>query len=70
LIASLARVPRQSHPASFLGRPLLFYLTLTNSLLFVDLIIWPQIDLSLWRAGVTLTGLACLIYGLIFDAQS
>lgn len=54
----------------FWGALCFFILTLTNSLLFVDLIIWPQIDLSLWRAGVMLTGLACLIYGLIFDAQS
>lgn len=54
----------------FWGALCFFILTLANSLLFVDLIIWPQIDLSLWRAGVMLSGLACLVYGLIFDAQS
>lgn len=54
----------------FWGALCFFILTLTNSLLFADLILWPQIDLLLWRAGGTLIGLACLIYGLIFDAQS
>ena len=54
----------------FWGALCFFILTLTNSLLFADLIIWPQVDLLLWRAGGTLIGLACLIYGLIFDAQS
>lgn len=53
----------------FWGALCFFILTLTNSLLFADLILWPQIDLSLWRAGGTLAGLACLVYGLIFDTQ-
>ena len=54
----------------FWGALCFFILTLTNSLLLVDLVIWPEIDLSLWRAAVMLAGLGCLVYGLIFDAQS
>ena len=54
----------------FWGALCFFIMTVTNSLLFVDLIIWPQIDLSLWRAGLTLIALGFLVYGLIFEAQT
>ena len=44
-------------------------LVLTNSLLFVDFIIFPQIDLAIWRSGTTLAALCLFLYGLIFDSQ-
>lgn len=56
--------------------PLLFWaalcfsvLVVTNSLLFVDLIIFPQVNLAQWRSGLTLAALCLLLYGLIFDSQ-
>jgi len=52
--------------------PLLFWSTwcfvclgTTNVLLFVDLVIFPSIDLSLWRSCITLAGMIMLLYGLI-----
>jgi len=45
-------------------------LALTNSLLFADLIVFPQIDLSVWRTGGSLLALGLLLYGLIFETQS
>jgi hypothetical protein len=44
-------------------------LTISNILLFIDLVVLPQIDLSLWRSLATLTALIVLIYGLIWDAN-
>jgi hypothetical protein len=42
---------------------------LNNALLFVDLVVAPQIDLSLLRNGVGLSALVLLLYGLIWDAE-
>lgn len=40
-------------------------LALTNVLLFFDLIIFPNIDLSNLRSCITLAGVGMLLYGLI-----
>jgi len=42
-------------------------LALNNLLLFVDLIIVPQIDLFMWRTGVALAAMCVLLYGLIWE---
>ena len=43
-------------------------LTVSNVLLFVDLVVLPEVDLSTLRSLVTLISLVVLIYGLIWDA--
>jgi hypothetical protein len=40
-------------------------LTLNNILLFVDLVVVPTIDLSLWRGGTAVVGMAMLLWGLV-----
>ena len=54
---------------------LLFWSTLcfvcfavTNILLFVDFILLPQIDLSVIRSALTLTGMLMVLYGLIRES--
>lgn len=54
--------------------PLLFWaaicfvgLTIDNALLFVDLILFPQVDLSLLRTLAALAGMVILLYGMIWD---
>lgn len=42
-------------------------LTLNNFLLYIDLVIVPDFDLSIWRSMVALVGLMLLVYGLIWD---
>ena len=42
-------------------------LAANNVLLFVDLIILPQIDLSFWRSGVSVASMAVLLYGIIWE---
>lgn len=39
----------------------------SNVLLFVDLILLPNVDLSLLRNFITLAGLAILLYGMISE---
>jgi hypothetical protein len=41
--------------------------TLNNILLFVDLVVVPQVDLSLWRNLPSLIGVTLLLYGLIWE---
>jgi hypothetical protein len=52
--------------------PLLFWsglcfagLTLNNVLVVLDRMVWPSVDLSLWRHAAALIGLALLVYGLV-----
>lgn len=40
-------------------------LTLANVLLFVDLVVVPQFDLSIWRTAITFCGASLLLFGLI-----
>jgi hypothetical protein len=44
-----------------------FGLTLNNILLFVDVIMLPQVDLFLWRTLPAIAGLGALLYGLIWE---
>ena len=39
--------------------------TATNVLLFVDLVVLPEVDLAVWRNGFTFVGVLVLLYGLI-----
>jgi uncharacterized protein DUF5985 len=44
-------------------------LALNNVLLFVDVRIAPDVDLSLWRSLPALAGLLVLIYGLVWETR-
>jgi Family of unknown function (DUF5985) len=44
-------------------------LTLNNVLLFVDLVVVTDVDLSEVRTGSGLLGLLVLLYGLIYDRR-
>jgi hypothetical protein len=41
--------------------------TVTNFLLFLDLVVFPNVDLSVWRNGCTLAGVVVLLHALIHD---
>ncbi|MHA7627731.1 DUF5985 family protein [Corallococcus sp. M7] len=43
--------------------------TLNNVLLFVDLVLIPEGDLSLARTGTSLVGAGVLLFGLIWDVS-
>lgn len=44
-------------------------LALNNALLVIDLMIVPQIDLSLLRTSVAAVAMACLLVGLIWESR-
>jgi len=44
-------------------------LTVNNMALFVDLVIFPTVDLRLVRLVPALIGMMCLLYGFIWDAE-
>ena len=43
-------------------------LAINNLLLFVDLRVVPELDLSFWRTLPALIGVGILLYGLIWDS--
>ncbi|HEX3967804.1 MAG TPA: DUF5985 family protein [Edaphobacter sp.] len=44
-------------------------LTLSSVLLFLDLVILPQVDLYLWRLLVATIGMVLLLFGLIWEGE-
>ena len=42
-------------------------LAINNIILFVDLRVVPEVDLSAWRTLPAVSGVALLLYGLIWD---
>lgn len=45
-------------------------LTVSNGLLFIDLILLPEhVSLYVWRLASAATGMTMLVYGLIFESE-
>ncbi len=44
-------------------------LTLNNLLLVFDKLVFPELDLSVWRTSAALLAMTVLLYGLIWDAE-
>jgi hypothetical protein len=44
-------------------------LTINNTLLVLDKVLGPVVDLSTWRLAVGLLAMLVLLYGLIWDAE-
>jgi hypothetical protein len=44
-------------------------LTLSNALVFVDLIMFPGVDLYRWRLATAALAMIVLLYGLIWDTD-
>jgi hypothetical protein len=41
----------------------------SNSLLFFDLIVFPQVNLLTYRNSITLVAMGLQIYGLVFESE-
>lgn len=46
-----------------------FGLAITNSLIFLDLVVFPNVDLYPLRLGTTLVSMMLLLYGLIWESN-
>jgi Family of unknown function (DUF5985) len=44
-------------------------LTVNNSLLFVDLAVFPNIDLRVYRLAAALVGVMFLLYGFVWESE-
>jgi hypothetical protein len=44
-------------------------LALNNVLVFVDLVVVPEVDLAALRHAAALASMAVLVYGLVWDAE-
>ena len=44
-------------------------LTLNNAILFLDLVVYPDVDLSILRGMSGVIGVAFLLYGMVWDAD-
>jgi hypothetical protein len=44
-------------------------LTVSNLLLFFDLVVFAELDLRVWRVSSAAAGLAFLLYGFIFETE-
>jgi hypothetical protein len=45
------------------------FLTVNNVALFVDVLVFPSLDLRLARLIPTVMGTACLLYGFVWDFE-
>lgn len=44
-------------------------LTINNLLLVLDKVVFPAIDMSVWRTSTALLAMAVLLYGLIWETE-
>jgi len=66
----LARGYRRTHARLLFWSSLCFFgLFLNNTLLFVDLVLLPDIDLFILRELPALAGIALLLYGLVWETE-
>jgi hypothetical protein len=45
------------------------FLALNNAITFYDLVLFPHVDLYLWRNLAAAVGMGLLIYGLVWDSS-
>ena len=44
-------------------------LSVNNGLLFFDLVVFPNVDLRMYRLLAGLSGALCLLYGFVWEAE-
>jgi hypothetical protein len=44
-------------------------LALNNLVLVADMVVWREVDLSLWREFIAALALGALLYGFIWEAE-
>ena len=66
LLVAHARV---KHPLLLFSGLCFAGLAVSNILVFVDLVVVPEIDLYPWRLGTAIAGMGLLLYGLIWEKR-
>jgi hypothetical protein len=65
----LAAYRRQRHRLLLWSGLCFVGFTANNTLLVFDKVVFPDLDLSVFRAGIALLSLLTLLYGLIWDVE-
>ena len=66
----LARGWLRSHARLLLWSSLCFAgLFINNAALFIDMIVWTNVDLTMVRSLSALAGMSLLLYGLVWEAE-
>jgi hypothetical protein len=66
----LLRAYRRSRVRLLLWSGMCFcFLTAGNALIAIDLLVFPEVSLFVIRNGISLTGMAFLLWGLVWDAR-
>lgn len=66
----LLRAYRRSRVRLLLWSGVCFsFLTGSNTLIAIDLLVFPDVSLFAIRNLMTLTGMACLLWGLVWDGR-
>lgn len=60
---------RSRYPLLFWSSLFFILTTATNVFLVADKLVFPEIDLSLWRYAIGLLAVAMLLYGLVWDSE-
>lgn len=60
---------RNKTPLLLLSSFCFFFMAVQNSLVFIDLVLLPQINLSFWRTLAGVVGPALLLCGLIWERR-
>jgi hypothetical protein len=45
-------------------------LSISNAIVYADLVMYPEIDLYRWRLGTAAIAMLLLLYGLIWESES
>ncbi|MGI8905898.1 MAG: DUF5985 family protein [Candidatus Sumerlaeaceae bacterium] len=61
---------RSRAPLLFWSSLCFFGLTASNAVLFLDLLVFPEVDLFALRIGLGLVSIGVLLYGLIWEPRS
>jgi hypothetical protein len=65
----LAAYRRQRHRLLLWSGLCFVGFTANNTLLVLDKVVFPDVDFSVFRAGIALLSLLILLYGLIWDVE-
>jgi hypothetical protein len=44
-------------------------LAVSNCLVFIDLVVYPDVDLNIWRLATAAVSMGILVYGLVWEGE-
>jgi hypothetical protein len=60
---------RRRYPILMWSAMCFAFLTLNNVLLFADLVLFPGLDLRIWRTTTALLAVMCMLYAFLWESD-